>query len=90
MLFQILDPYCDPVVKAKKLHIEGLNVNRWSDWTQGLEQMKEWVLEVSFLYAQFLFFLFAGEKNVGFSMICFYLQSHWICTYANSSLEKVV
>lgn len=56
MLFQILDPYCDPVVKAKKLHIEGLNVNRWSDWTQGLEQMKEWVLEVSFLYAQFFYF----------------------------------
>ncbi|XP_069986433.1 prostaglandin reductase 1 isoform X3 [Penaeus vannamei] len=46
------DPYCDPVVKAKKLHIEGLNVNRWSDWTQGLEQMKEWVLEGKIKYRE--------------------------------------
>lgn len=47
ILIDVLDPYCDPVVKTKKLHIEGLSVNRWSDWTQGLEQMKEWVLQVS-------------------------------------------
>lgn len=46
------DPYCDPVVKAKKLHIEGLNVNRWSDWTQGLEQMKEYVLEGKVKYRE--------------------------------------